>query len=992
MENVVNEPLNVNNIVKLLKSYTGASNKKLKSIDRLPSSPKQNQVLKLIRELKQNGNLSENVSFAMRNADQIFDLLWRLVCQDIVYVWKQGAIILRNESEEALLVAPFQMFDEESNSVCRENPLNSTERNPVCIPSAESCILDMVNTQLKMTSDGCRLNCRALSDLSNSNLLCALLNAFIVDIFPSEFLINDRSTTDLVLRTIEDIFEIRSPFTTEDLFEGNKMSICAYFCFFFMVACRYRQCRAVITEIEHLRSAIVSLECIVKNTVELTKEKTLKRKYEHLKNIKTHRRNLKSLEERFDPQKFGDWIQRVEMVKKKIHNIVRQKMEEIFETITISRETTVAKFSQTTGINMSLTTGYGYYLCKTPETVPESQDIILKDKLSGKFVYDNKKKIRTNVGLLPSSVSILHPSKYPKYEIFLELTSKNQQLANGGTFLYQVFPFSDSSWKQQFIKAAKENDSKTVLRMARFCKEDPDFINWVDSQSGNTALHYAARHGKLKTVVGLLECGADFDCQNKMLSTPLHLAVASGHAVIIHMLIEWGCDLSLKDEKHQTALEITRSSKLKQFMTETYNHYLSTMPAIMNGDCDLLLKLIKDHINRRVPFCSLSSRCVSGSTLLHTAVHWGDTESIDNLLQLGVNPDVKDYKGATPLHRSRDSTSSMILLEAGADINATDNDGNTPLHIKCYEKRDEYLNNLELISLLLERNADIIKRNNTGLLPIHCSAMQGRSDIIDYLIKMDTNGLIADALREKCELPTLMYLALAGGFLSCAYWLLEKKFRLLKGESEKLLYEIVCKQIKTSKSKDILEFLFEYGVDVNFQFQNKNTALHYICRLGSSEFTVKSLLEHGACVNVLNEESMSPLMVAVKDNNLKMAAILLQAGASMTKENDYDQSALDFLQDPDEWVNSDLFSEEIKELVIDNYWQTAKDFIQKLTLKVRSEKFNNRTKKSPISRGSTSTNYDHSETVSPVQHLPKIFITSGDSSSFPKTVLKPQKI
>lgn len=63
-------------------------------------------------------------------------------------------------------------------------------------------------------------------------------------------------------------------------------------------------------------------------------------------------------------------------------------------------------------------------------------------------------------------------------------------------------------------------------------------------------------------------------------------------------------------------------------------------------------------------------------------------------------------------------------------------------------------------------------------------------------------------------------------------------------------------------------------------------ALHYVCSLGSSEFTLKGLLKQGACLEIRNEASMSPLMIAVKANNLKTAAILVQAGADMMAENE----------------------------------------------------------------------------------------------------------
>ena len=79
-----------------------------------------------------------------------------------------------------------------------------------------------------------------------------------------------------------------------------------------------------------------------------------------------------------------------------------------------------------------------------------------------------------------------------------------------------------------------------------------------------------------------------------------------------------------------------------------------------------------------------------------------------------------------------------------------------------------------------------------------------------------------------------------------------------------------------------------------FFFLYFSRALHYICSLGASDFTLKGILEQGASLQLLNENSMSPLMVAVKSNNLKTTAILLQAGADIMAKNEKGKPTFQF--------------------------------------------------------------------------------------------------
>lgn len=122
---------------------------------------------------------------------------------------------------------------------------------------------------------------------------------------------------------------------------------------------------------------------------------------------------------------------------------------------------------------------------------------------------------------------------------------------------------------------------------------------------------------------------------------------------------------------------------------------------------------------------SLHSRCINGSTLIHTAAFFGATDVIRDLLQLRVDVNIRDYKGATPLHRANNAGTMNYLIEAGALLNAADSDGNLPLHVKCYGEADQP-SDLDAIALLLDSGGKIAAPNGRSLLPVHCAAMQVR--------------------------------------------------------------------------------------------------------------------------------------------------------------------------------------------------------------------------------------------------------------------------
>lgn len=82
-------------------------------------------------------------------------------------------------------------------------------------------------------------------------------------------------------------------------------------------------------------------------------------------------------------------------------------------------------------------------------------------------------------------------------------------------------------------------------------------VNISSTQTGQTALHLAVRHGRVVMVRLLLSCGARADVQDVQGTTALMFACERGHTHIVRLLLERGhCDLALTDQRGLTALSL----------------------------------------------------------------------------------------------------------------------------------------------------------------------------------------------------------------------------------------------------------------------------------------------------------------------------------------------------------------------------------------------------------------------------------------------------
>jgi len=66
---------------------------------------------------------------------------------------------------------------------------------------------------------------------------------------PLAMLFFARWTLNLCIETANKMFYGQSSFNSADLVEADTMAVCAYFCYFFMIAYKFRQAKAIVQRI-----------------------------------------------------------------------------------------------------------------------------------------------------------------------------------------------------------------------------------------------------------------------------------------------------------------------------------------------------------------------------------------------------------------------------------------------------------------------------------------------------------------------------------------------------------------------------------------------------------------------------------------------------------------------------------------------------------------------------------------------------------------------
>src|SRR6266702_3108843 len=359
---------------------------------------------------------------------------------------------------------------------------------------------------------------------------------------------------------------------------------------------------------------------------------------------------------------------------------------------------------------------------------------------------------------------------------------------------------------------------------------------------------------RVDAVLFLLRHGADVNAAQENFWTPLHMAADIGCLNVAQMLLEHSAEVNLRNDKGRAPLHLVSTRMFNEREGERY----------------ILAQLLVER------GADVRAQDIDGATPLHFASYHGRPEISQLLLDHGANAHVVDVQDRNPLHevsrgfhksqfrstlfpescvgeyRPQNALSvTQLLLEQGIDVNASDKDHATPLHLASSHGM------LAVAWLLLNHGANANAENIQGQTPLHLTSRgedlsHRNPDVMRLLLELGV-----DVNAQDKDQATPLHLACSHGNFETAPVLLEHGANV---NAENVRCQTPLHMVSQGidgygkgAESDFVRLLLKQGADVNAQDRDQATPLHFVSSRLCPNFRVAQVLfDNGAKVNAVN--------------------------------------------------------------------------------------------------------------------------------------------
>lgn len=418
--------------------------------------------------------------------------------------------------------------------------------------------------------------------------------------------------------------------------------------------------------------------------------------------------------------------------------------------------------------------------------------------------------------------------------------------------------------QEQYLSDAVKQDN---TELAQVFLDYGVNINAQES-SGEPPLYLAAREGTLSMVKFLVERGADVNVRTTFKGlTPLYGATLQSRPEVVEYLLSKGADVTIPSKArnwsplegaydypavmihlvtkawpppdyHRVA-EFGDTQCTALFLAATYGKTESVRLLLKHGDPDIEFTPSSDIEKEKAD--------TRGYTALAVASLYSHTDIVRLLLEHGASVDHRiPGTGLTPLHLAHSGDTLAVLLEYGADKEAKDDNGYTPLFY-AVTKQDS-----NLTRRLVNAGADFEATDNWGHTALLNALIYGeqksREENCRYLISkgapvnakgQDRYGSTVHRCCRFGEVEEVALILELGGDAGLRYGM------------QGTLLEAACNNVNKNDLAVVRYLVEQNGIDINGTGSYLRSAMGEAFRSGD-ESLIRYLLEKGGSFNTLD--------------------------------------------------------------------------------------------------------------------------------------------